>query len=98
MSGAARQPLLSVRGVQTFYGKIRALKGIDLDVFDSEIVALIGANGAGKSTLMMTICGNPQASGTRSGTDRKRRFGAGAHGSVEGCRSGRPGDGGLCAW
>ena len=62
MSAAAGQPLLSIRGVQTFYGKIRALKGIDLDVFDSEIVALIGANGAGKSTLMMTICGNPQAS------------------------------------
>ena len=62
MSAAAAKPLLRIRGVQTFYGKIRALKGIDLDVFDSEIVALIGANGAGKSTLMMTICGNPQAS------------------------------------
>jgi branched-chain amino acid transport system ATP-binding protein len=62
MSAAAAKPLLCIRGVQTFYGKIRALKGIDLDVFDSEIVALIGANGAGKSTLMMTICGNPQAS------------------------------------
>jgi branched-chain amino acid transport system ATP-binding protein len=56
---------LSVRGVQTFYGNIRALKGVDVDVFDNEIVALIGANGAGKSTLMMTICGNPQA---RSGS------------------------------
>jgi branched-chain amino acid transport system ATP-binding protein len=54
-------PLLSVRGVQTYYGNIRALKGVDLDVFENEIVALIGANGAGKSTLMMTICGNPQA-------------------------------------
>jgi branched-chain amino acid transport system ATP-binding protein len=57
------KPLLTVRGVQTFYGKIIALRGVDLDVFDSEIVALIGANGAGKSTLMMTICGNPQAHG-----------------------------------
>jgi branched-chain amino acid transport system ATP-binding protein len=58
---AGTAPLLSVRGVQTYYGNIRALKGIDLDVFENEIVALIGANGAGKSTLMMTICGNPQA-------------------------------------
>jgi branched-chain amino acid transport system ATP-binding protein len=58
---ASAAPLLSVRGVQTYYGNIRALKGIDLDVFENEIVALIGANGAGKSTLMMTICGNPQA-------------------------------------
>ena len=58
-------PLLSVRGVKTYYGNILALKGVDLDVREGEIVALIGANGAGKSTLMMTICGNPQA---RSGT------------------------------
>src|SRR5436189_5912409 len=54
-------PLLAVRGVQTFYGKIIALRGVDLEVYENEIVALIGANGAGKSTLMMTICGNPQA-------------------------------------
>ena len=38
-----------------------ALKGVDLEVDDGEIVTLIGANGAGKSTLMMTICGNPRA-------------------------------------
>ena len=55
------KPLLTVRGVKTFYGKIIALKGVDLDVNEGEIVTLIGANGAGKSTLMMTICGNPQA-------------------------------------
>ncbi len=60
---AAARPLLAIRGVQTFYGKIIALRGVDLDVFENEIVALIGANGAGKSTLMMTICGNPQARG-----------------------------------
>jgi len=53
--------LLSVRGVATFYGKIMALRGVDLDVHEGEIVTLIGANGAGKSTLMMTICGSPQA-------------------------------------
>src|ERR1700733_11014890 len=54
-------PLLSVRGVKTFYGKIMALRGVDIDIHPGEIIALIGANGAGKSTLMMTICGNPQA-------------------------------------
>jgi len=53
--------LLSVRGVTAFYGRVQALKGVDLDVNAGEIVALIGANGAGKSTLMMTVCGNPQA-------------------------------------
>ena len=53
--------LLSVRGVETFYGKIQALRGVDLDVGQSEIVTLIGSNGAGKSTLMMTICGSPRA-------------------------------------
>ena len=54
-------PLLSVRGVKTFYGRVMALKGVDLDVSEGEIVTLIGANGAGKSTLMMTVCGNPRA-------------------------------------
>ena len=54
-------PLLSIRGVRTFYGNIMALAGVDLDVHPGEIVTIIGANGAGKSTLMMTICGTPQA-------------------------------------
>jgi branched-chain amino acid transport system ATP-binding protein len=58
---ATSEPLLKTRGVQTFYGNIQALKGIDIDVHQGEIVAMIGANGAGKSTLMMTICGSPQA-------------------------------------
>jgi branched-chain amino acid transport system ATP-binding protein len=54
-------PMLEVRGVKTFYGNIIALKGVDIDVHEGEIVALIGANGAGKSTLMMTIFGSPRA-------------------------------------
>jgi branched-chain amino acid transport system ATP-binding protein len=61
MSGMDTQPLLTVRGVKTYYGNILALKGVDIDVSQGEIVTLIGANGAGKSTLMMTICGNPRA-------------------------------------
>jgi branched-chain amino acid transport system ATP-binding protein len=63
-------PLLELRGVQAYYGPIQALKGVDLDVHEGEIVTLIGANGAGKSTLMMTICGSPRA---RAGSIR---FGA----------------------
>jgi branched-chain amino acid transport system ATP-binding protein len=54
-------PLLSVRGLKAYYGNIAALRGVDIEVGEGEIVALIGANGAGKSTLMMTICGNPRA-------------------------------------
>ncbi len=55
--------ILSVKGVETFYGAIQALHGVDLEVARGEIVTLIGANGAGKSTLLMTICGNPRARG-----------------------------------
>ena len=53
--------LLQGTGVETFYGKIQALKGIDFEVRQGEIATVIGANGAGKSTLMMTICGTPRA-------------------------------------
>jgi branched-chain amino acid transport system ATP-binding protein len=55
-------PLLAIRNLRAAYGKIEALKGVDLDINGGEIVALIGANGAGKSTLMMTIFGKPRAS------------------------------------
>ena len=55
------RPLLSIRGVETYYGNICALKGVDLDVYEGEIVTLIGSNGAGKTTLMMTVCGEPRA-------------------------------------
>jgi len=61
MSAPTGTPMLQVRGAKTYYGKIIALKGVDIDVNEGEIVTLIGANGAGKSTLMMTICGNPRA-------------------------------------
>ncbi|MBZ9700249.1 MULTISPECIES: ABC transporter ATP-binding protein [unclassified Mesorhizobium] len=61
----AGKTLLDIKGVQTYYGNIRALNGVDVTVNEGEIVALIGANGAGKSTLMMTIFGAPRA---RAGT------------------------------
>ena len=53
--------LLHVKDVETYYGNIRALGGVEVEVKRGEIVCMIGANGAGKSTLMMTICGSPQA-------------------------------------
>jgi branched-chain amino acid transport system ATP-binding protein len=54
-------PLLSIEGLQSAYGSILALKGVDVTVNEGEIVTLIGANGAGKSTLMMTVFGKPRA-------------------------------------
>ncbi|MCE1243090.1 MAG: ABC transporter ATP-binding protein [Oryzomicrobium sp.] len=48
---------MSVRGVQSAYGRIQALKGIDLEVRRGELVALVGANGAGKTTLLRAISG-----------------------------------------
>jgi branched-chain amino acid transport system ATP-binding protein len=59
------EALLTGTGVETFYGKIQALKGVSFAVNKGQIVTIIGANGAGKSTLMMTICGTPRA---RAGT------------------------------
>ena len=56
--------MLNISKVETFYGNIQALRGVDVKVNDGEIVALIGSNGAGKSTLLMTISGvNKAASG-----------------------------------
>lgn len=49
--------MLRLTGVEVSYGQIAALRGIDLDIQQGEIVALIGANGAGKSTLLMAISG-----------------------------------------
>jgi branched-chain amino acid transport system ATP-binding protein len=49
--------MLKLKDVHTFYGNIHALKGIDLEVSEGEVISLIGANGAGKSTTLMTTCG-----------------------------------------
>ena len=49
--------LLELKGLEVNYGGIRAVKGIDLEVREGELVCLIGANGAGKSTTLRAICG-----------------------------------------
>jgi branched-chain amino acid transport system ATP-binding protein len=65
VGGAARESLLRLDEVHTYYGTIEALKGVSLEVRDGEIVTLIGANGAGKSTTLRSINGiNPPRRGT----------------------------------
>ena len=54
---APKPAILSVRGAEVRYGPIQALKGVDLEVREEELVTLIGANGAGKSTLLKAISG-----------------------------------------
>ena len=51
------EPVLKVENINVYYGSIHAIKGISFEVFDGEIVTLIGANGAGKSTTLNTISG-----------------------------------------
>src|SRR5262249_18883613 len=49
--------MLQIRGLDVYYGAIRALTGVSLNVEEGEIVAIIGSNGAGKSTLLRAISG-----------------------------------------
>ena len=75
-SAAEPATLLSLRDVDTFYGKSHILNGVSFDVHAHEIVALLGRNGAGKSTALRTITGlTPPASGTitLAGQDLARR-------------------------
>jgi len=53
--------MLQVTGLETYYGNIQALRGVDIEVGKGEVVTMIGSNGAGKTTLLMTICGNRRA-------------------------------------
>jgi len=49
--------MLKVKDINVYYGAIHAIKGVSFEVYDGEIVTLIGANGAGKSTILQTISG-----------------------------------------
>ncbi|SDV49362.1 ABC transporter ATP-binding protein [Chitinasiproducens palmae] len=51
------EAMLSIKGLQVAYGGIQAVKGIDIDIHEKELVTLIGANGAGKTTTMKAITG-----------------------------------------
>src|SRR6267143_4352299 len=67
---SAREPasavtMLEIRSISSRYGRIQALHGVDLDVKQGQLVALVGANGAGKTTLLRTISGvQPASAGT----------------------------------
>jgi branched-chain amino acid transport system ATP-binding protein len=70
-AGNGKSKVLELQDVNTYYGSIHALKGISIEVYDGEVVTLIGANGAGKSTTLRSINGlNRPRKGTITFRDR----------------------------
>ncbi|HTN65799.1 MAG TPA: ABC transporter ATP-binding protein [Burkholderiaceae bacterium] len=77
--------MLEIKGLTSHYGRIQALHGVDIDVGEGQLVALVGANGAGKTTLLRTLSGVQPASGgsirlqgadiTRMSADKRVRAG-----------------------
>src|SRR5689334_13562827 len=64
ISGKGRR-VLKLKNINTYYGKVHALKNVSIHLAEKEIVALIGANGAGKSTILNTLSGiTPARSGS----------------------------------
>ena len=52
------EPILEAKGLSRSFGHVRALNGVDFDIYPGEVVAVIGDNGAGKSTLVKALTGN----------------------------------------
>jgi branched-chain amino acid transport system ATP-binding protein len=67
MTPGGTEALLRVRSLSVFYGPAQALAGISFDVFEGEVVAIVGSNGAGKSTTLKTVSGLPELLKTVSG-------------------------------
>src|SRR3954471_24552036 len=60
------RPALAVHGLEKTYGRTHALRGVDVEVAEGELVGLLGPNGAGKSTLVKIACGLIRASRGRA--------------------------------
>ncbi len=61
MDNQERSPILELKGISKRFGAVQALSEVDFEVFQNEVVGLVGDNGAGKSTLVKVIAGTYQA-------------------------------------